>query len=176
VYEIRKTDSQFHYQLAFFLYQNERRERRVCVLLQITKEDALPKNICQRCVYKLDMFYEFRVSCIATETKLKNYADSLKNITSISNQVSKSFDRSIRARNDGSSFLPLQCMLRYSRRPFDVILCTDIARTSHACNGFFMWRAGVTLSLSLSFSFFKRQTGVSVNQRIRHSFDLKHRF
>jgi hypothetical protein len=34
----------------------------------------------------------------------------------------------------------------------------------------------VTLSLSLSFSFFKRQTGVSVNQRIRHSFDLKHRF
>jgi len=50
------------------------------------------------------MFYEFRVSCIATETKLKNYADSLKNIASISNQVSKSFDRSIQRETAGAVF------------------------------------------------------------------------
>lgn len=60
-------------------------------LLQITKEDALPKNICQRCVYKLDMFYEFRVSCMTTDTVLKNYADSLKNLAaSVTNQVRQS--------------------------------------------------------------------------------------
>lgn len=58
-------------------------------LLQITKEDALPKNICQRCVYKLDMFYEFRVSCMTTDTVLKNYADSLKHLAASVNQVSR---------------------------------------------------------------------------------------
>ncbi|EZA61064.1 hypothetical protein DMN91_004722 [Ooceraea biroi] len=58
-----------------------------CIPAVITKEDGLPKNICQRCIYKLDMFYEFRASCIATDTVLKNYADSLKNIAaSVSNQ------------------------------------------------------------------------------------------
>lgn len=57
-------------------------------LLQITKEDALPKNICQRCVYKLDMFYEFRVSCMTTDTVLKNYADSLKHLAASVSQVS----------------------------------------------------------------------------------------
>jgi hypothetical protein len=57
-------------------------------LFQITKEDALPKNICQRCVYKLDMFYEFRVSCMTTDTVLKNYADSLKHLAaSVNHQV-----------------------------------------------------------------------------------------
>lgn len=64
---------------------------RLLNLLQITKEDALPKNICQRCVYKLDMFYEFRVSCMTTDTVLKNYADSLKNLAaSVTNQVRQS--------------------------------------------------------------------------------------
>lgn len=58
--------------------------------MQVTKEDGLPKNICQRCIYKLDMFYEFRLSCITTETMLKNYADSLKNITALT-QVNKTF-------------------------------------------------------------------------------------
>lgn len=58
------------------------------ILSQITKEDALPKNICQRCVYKLDMFYEFRVSCMTTDTVLKNYADSLKHLAASVNQVS----------------------------------------------------------------------------------------
>jgi len=58
---------------------------------QIAKEDGLPKNICQRCIYKLDMFYEFRLSCISTETILKNYAESLKNIVALNNQVSEIF-------------------------------------------------------------------------------------
>lgn len=61
------------------------------ISLQIAKEDGLPKNICQRCIYKLDMFYEFRLSCISTETILKNYAESLKNIGALNNQASKIF-------------------------------------------------------------------------------------
>lgn len=60
------------------------------ILSQIGKEDGLPKNICQRCIYKLDMFYEFRLNCISTDTILKNYAESLKDIA-LSNQVSKIF-------------------------------------------------------------------------------------
>ncbi|XP_063976085.1 zinc finger protein 865 isoform X1 [Diachasmimorpha longicaudata] len=57
---------------------------------QITKEDALPKNICQKCVYKLDMFYEFRVSCMTTESVLKNYAESIKHLAqTVNNQSEK---------------------------------------------------------------------------------------
>jgi len=61
------------------------------ILSQIAKEDGLPKNICQRCIYKLDMFYEFRLSCISTETILKNYAESLKNMVALTNQVTEIF-------------------------------------------------------------------------------------
>lgn len=50
----------------------------------------MPKNICQRCIYKLDMFYEFRLSCITTDTVLKNYADSVKNIGLLT-QVNETF-------------------------------------------------------------------------------------
>lgn len=73
------------------VFKNAFTDIRLLNLLQITKEDALPKNICQRCVYKLDMFYEFRVSCMTTDTVLKNYADSLKNLAaSVTNQVRQS--------------------------------------------------------------------------------------
>lgn len=73
------------------VFENAFTDVRLLNLLQITKEDALPKNICQRCVYKLDMFYEFRVSCMTTDTVLKNYADSLKNLAaSVTNQVRQS--------------------------------------------------------------------------------------
>ncbi|KAL6260500.1 hypothetical protein P5V15_008024 [Pogonomyrmex californicus] len=73
-----------NHQLQIFDKESEQRQLlfkiRSCVPIVIAKEDELPKNICQRCMYKLDMFYEFRLSCISTETILKNYADSLKNI------------------------------------------------------------------------------------------------
>ncbi|XP_066598366.1 uncharacterized protein [Prorops nasuta] len=72
------------HQLHIFDKEGEQRQLlfkiRSCIPAVITKEDALPKNICQRCVYKLDMFYEFRVSCLSTDTVLKNYADSLKHL------------------------------------------------------------------------------------------------
>lgn len=56
--------------------------------LQITKDDALPKNICQRCIYKLEMLYDFHMSCITTDNILKNYADSIKQLAaSVNNQV-----------------------------------------------------------------------------------------
>ncbi|XP_014478465.1 PREDICTED: zinc finger protein 629 [Dinoponera quadriceps] len=58
-----------------------------CIPAVITKEDALPKYICQKCVHKIDMFYEFRASCMATNTVLKNYADSIKHLAvAVSNQ------------------------------------------------------------------------------------------
>lgn len=59
------------------------------ILLQITKEDELPKNICQRCVQKLNMFFEFRVTCMTTDTILRNYSDTAKTMAAINNQVSK---------------------------------------------------------------------------------------
>lgn len=34
------------------------------------------------------MFYEFRVSCMTTDTVLKNYADSLKHLAASVSQVS----------------------------------------------------------------------------------------
>ncbi|XP_043579888.1 endothelial zinc finger protein induced by tumor necrosis factor alpha-like [Bombus pyrosoma] len=78
------------HQLQIFDKEGEQRQLlfkiRSCIPAVITKEDALPKNICQRCVYKLDMFYEFRVSCMTTDTVLKNYADSLKHLAASVNQ------------------------------------------------------------------------------------------
>ncbi|KAK1135189.1 hypothetical protein K0M31_007960 [Melipona bicolor] len=80
-----------NHQLQIFDKEGEQRQLlfkiRSCIPAVITKEDALPKNICQRCVYKLDMFYEFRVSCMTTDTVLKNYADSLKHLAASVNQV-----------------------------------------------------------------------------------------
>lgn len=70
-----------------FFFKSEKKHE--IILLQVTKEDGLPKNICQRCIYKLDMFYEFRLNCISTESVLKNYADSLKNLAL--NQVNTIF-------------------------------------------------------------------------------------
>ncbi|KAL7306930.1 hypothetical protein TKK_0001089 [Trichogramma kaykai] len=76
-------------QMPIFDKEGERRKLlikiRSCIPAVISKEDSLPKNICQRCVYKLDMFYEFRLSCMTTDTVLKNYADSLKQLVSTSN-------------------------------------------------------------------------------------------
>ncbi|KOX75037.1 Zinc finger and BTB domain-containing protein 24 [Melipona quadrifasciata] len=80
-----------NHQLQIFDKEGEQRQLlfkiRSCIPAVITKEDALPKNICQRCVYKLDMFYEFRVSCMTTDTVLKNYADSLKHLAASVNQA-----------------------------------------------------------------------------------------
>ncbi|KAK0082375.1 hypothetical protein PV325_010513 [Microctonus aethiopoides] len=79
-------------QMQIFDKEGEQRQLlfkiRSCIPSVITKEDALPKNICQKCVYKLDMFYEFRVSCMTTETVLKNYSESLKHLAqSVNSQL-----------------------------------------------------------------------------------------
>ncbi|KAJ8893409.1 hypothetical protein PR048_006000, partial [Dryococelus australis] len=44
---------------------------RSCLPIIVSKEDALPQKICNRCVFKLDMFYEFRLSCLHSENMLK---------------------------------------------------------------------------------------------------------
>ncbi|XP_049773375.1 zinc finger E-box-binding homeobox 1 isoform X1 [Schistocerca cancellata] len=46
-----------------------------CLPIMISKEDTLPKKICYRCAYKLDMFYEFRLSCLNSENMLKNVTE-----------------------------------------------------------------------------------------------------
>ncbi|KAH0567344.1 hypothetical protein KQX54_008598 [Cotesia glomerata] len=82
-----------NHQLQIFDKEGEQRQIlfkiRTLIGSVTTKEDVLPKNICQKCLYKLDMFFEFRASCMATETVLKNYADTLKQLAqSVSNQLS----------------------------------------------------------------------------------------
>ncbi|XP_063243319.1 zinc finger protein 691-like isoform X1 [Bacillus rossius redtenbacheri] len=44
---------------------------RSCLPIIVSKEDTLPQKICSRCVFKLDMFYEFRLSCLHSENMLK---------------------------------------------------------------------------------------------------------
>ncbi|XP_058789201.1 zinc finger protein 865-like [Phymastichus coffea] len=78
---------------------------RSCIPTVITKEDALPKNICQRCMYKLDMFYEFRINCMTTESVLKNYADSLKPLASMNNQTSEKDKMSNGQHNQRSAYV-----------------------------------------------------------------------
>ncbi|GLH13605.1 Uncharacterized protein GBIM_18139 [Gryllus bimaculatus] len=54
---------------------------RSCLPIFISKDDSLPKKICHRCAYKLDMFYEFRLNCLNSENVLKNVSakDSTNN-------------------------------------------------------------------------------------------------
>lgn len=41
--------------------------------ISVTREDVLPKLICSQCIYKLEMFSEFRNSCVRSEQLLKRY-------------------------------------------------------------------------------------------------------
>ncbi|CAB3223193.1 unnamed protein product [Arctia plantaginis] len=56
---------------------------------QISKDDFLPKKICERCVTRLEQLYEWRQNCLSTDSVLRNYAESMKIVTSTINfQVS----------------------------------------------------------------------------------------
>lgn len=47
-----------------------------CVSLKVTEGDNLPQEICNKCVYNLSAFYQFRVACLKSNEILQN---SLKN-------------------------------------------------------------------------------------------------
>lgn len=45
----------------------------MCLPISVTRDDVLPKLICSQCIYKLEMFSEFRNSCVRSEQLLKRY-------------------------------------------------------------------------------------------------------
>lgn len=56
---------------------------------QISKDDFLPKKICERCVFKLEQLYEWKSVCIQSDSVLRNYAESMRAVTATINfQVS----------------------------------------------------------------------------------------
>lgn len=62
---------------------------RTILPVSISKEDFLPKKVCERCVNKIEQFFEWRTSCVQTENIFKNYAESMRNVTATINfQVS----------------------------------------------------------------------------------------
>ncbi|CAH2267559.1 jg11848 [Pararge aegeria aegeria] len=59
---------------------------RTCLpTMQISKDDFLPKKICERCVTRLEQLYEWRQSCLNTDSVLRNYAESMRIVTSTIN-------------------------------------------------------------------------------------------
>lgn len=56
---------------------------------QITKEDFLPKKVCERCISKIEQFFEWRTNSVQTDNIFKNYAESMRQVTATINfQVS----------------------------------------------------------------------------------------
>lgn len=49
--------------------------------LQISKDDFLPKKICERCVLRLEQFYEWKAICLQSDTVLRNYSESMRAVT-----------------------------------------------------------------------------------------------
>jgi hypothetical protein len=41
-------------------------------VLQLEKEDALPKSVCQTCAHKLDEYHNFREACAQAEIVLES--------------------------------------------------------------------------------------------------------
>lgn len=63
---------------------------RTILPISIAKEDFLPKKVCERCINRIEQFFEWRSSCIQTENIFKNYAESMRNVTATINfQVSR---------------------------------------------------------------------------------------
>ncbi|XP_037903306.1 sal-like protein 4 isoform X3 [Hermetia illucens] len=51
----------------------------------ITKDDFLPKKICERCLIKLEQLFEWKNVCIQTDSVLRNYAESMRAVTATIN-------------------------------------------------------------------------------------------
>nr|XP_029717688.1 ras-interacting protein RIP3-like isoform X1 [Aedes albopictus] len=58
---------------------------RTILPIVINKEDFLPKKICDRCVDKIEQYFEWRSNCVQTDAILRNYADSMRVVTATIN-------------------------------------------------------------------------------------------
>lgn len=62
---------------------------RTILPISIAKEDFLPKKVCEKCVNRIESYFEWRTNCVQTENIFKNYAESMRNVTATINfQVS----------------------------------------------------------------------------------------
>ncbi|XP_071451338.1 zinc finger protein 771-like [Hetaerina americana] len=46
-----------------------------CVSIKLSVTDRLPSKICHRCLFKVDMFFEFKVMCLNSDNSLKESLD-----------------------------------------------------------------------------------------------------
>lgn len=60
--------------------------------LKISKEDLLPKKICERCVNKVEQFFEWRSNSVQTDLIFRNYAESMRAVTATINFQVSFFD------------------------------------------------------------------------------------
>ncbi|XP_063704446.1 early growth response protein 1-B [Culicoides brevitarsis] len=58
---------------------------RTVLPITISKEDLLPKKICERCVNKVEQFFEWRSNTIQTDLIFRNYAESMRAVTATIN-------------------------------------------------------------------------------------------
>lgn len=64
--------------LAINIFENEGAIRQLnkkietCLPLHVHEIDSLPKMMCENCLYKLELFFEFRERCVRTEALLIN--------------------------------------------------------------------------------------------------------
>lgn len=52
---------------------------------QISKDDFLPKKICERCILRLEQFYEWKAICVQSDSVLRNYSESMRAVTATIN-------------------------------------------------------------------------------------------
>jgi hypothetical protein len=77
------------------LFEKEAEQRQLLFKIRsilpvtVAKEDFLPKKVCERCINRIEQFFEWRTNCLQTENIFKNYAESMRNVTATINfQVS----------------------------------------------------------------------------------------
>ncbi|XP_072939999.1 uncharacterized protein [Epargyreus clarus] len=59
----------------------------MCVGLEVTRDDQLPKRICQKCNNELNKFYTFKKNCNVTFRKLKDSLMTVKKVDKNTNEI-----------------------------------------------------------------------------------------
>ncbi|XP_059612399.1 zinc finger protein 768 isoform X2 [Phlebotomus argentipes] len=73
------------------LFDKEAEQRQIIFKIRsllpvvISKEDFLPKKICELCVNRLETLFEWRANCVQTDVVLRNYAESMRAVTATIN-------------------------------------------------------------------------------------------
>ncbi|XP_071050487.1 gastrula zinc finger protein XlCGF26.1-like isoform X8 [Onthophagus taurus] len=57
-----------------------------CLPVTVSEEDSLPKKICDGCLYKLELLYQFRTTCVSAEKQLQVWIAELNNSESKEDQ------------------------------------------------------------------------------------------